>query len=80
MPQPGPGETWGGTLATATGLVFVAEEGGAFSAVEAATGRRLWSFPTNQGWKASPMTYRFDGRQYVAIAAGATILSFAVQE
>ena len=26
-------------------------------AVDAGTGKPLWSFPTNQTWKASPMTY-----------------------
>jgi hypothetical protein len=30
--------------------------------------------------KASPMTYAIDGRQYVAIASGANILSFALPE
>jgi hypothetical protein len=28
--------------------------------------------------KASPMTYAIDGKQYVAIASGANILSFAL--
>ena len=30
----------------------------------------LWSFQTSQLWKASPMTYMFDDKQYVAVAAG----------
>ena len=42
------------------------------------TGKPLWTFPTNAPWRASPMTYTFDGRQHIAIAAGATILSFAL--
>ncbi len=80
LPQPGPATTWGGTLTTATGLVFVAEEGGALMAVDAETGVPLWSFPANQPWKASPMTYQFDGRQHIAIAGNGVILSFAVQD
>jgi alcohol dehydrogenase (cytochrome c) len=80
LPQVGPANSWGGTLATASGLVFVAEDGGAFMAVDAATGQPLWLFRTNATWRASPMTYQFDGRQHVAIAAGGTILSFALQE
>jgi len=79
LPQPGPAMSWGGTLSTATGLVFVAEEGGALMAVDAATGEPLWSFQTSQVWRASPMTYMFDGRQHVAIASGNTILAFALQ-
>ena len=78
LAQPGPANSWGGTLATASGLVIVGEEGGALMAVDAATGRPLWSFQTNQTWKASPMTYMFDGRQYIAVAAGPNIIAFSV--
>jgi alcohol dehydrogenase (cytochrome c) len=80
LAQNGPAVSWGGTLATATGLVFVAEDGGAFMAVDAATGAPLWKFPTNQTWKASPMTYMFDGKQHVAIAAGGNIIAFALPQ
>jgi alcohol dehydrogenase (cytochrome c) len=65
-------------LGTASGLVFVAEDGGSLMAVDSASGQPLWHFQANTLWKASPMTYRFDGRQYVAIAAGPTILAFAL--
>jgi alcohol dehydrogenase (cytochrome c) len=78
IPQPGPASSWGGTLSTATGLVIFGEEGGALMAADGVTGTPLWSFPTNQGWKASPMTYLFDGKQYVAVAAGSTILAFSL--
>jgi len=78
--QNGPAVSWGGTLATATGLVFVAEDGGALMAVDAASGAPMWKFPTNQTWKASPMTYLFDGRQFIAIAAGSNILAFALPQ
>jgi alcohol dehydrogenase (cytochrome c) len=80
LPQIGPANSWGGTLATGSGLVFVAEDGGAFIAVDAASGRPLWSFQTNQTWKASPMTYVFDGKQHVAIAAGPNVIAFALPD
>jgi alcohol dehydrogenase (cytochrome c) len=80
LPQTGPAVSWGGTLTTATGLVFVAEDGGALMAVDATSGAPLWKFQTNQTWKASPMTYTFDGRQYVAIAAGGNILALTLQQ
>jgi alcohol dehydrogenase (cytochrome c) len=80
LPQPGPANSWGGTLTTASGLVIVGEEGGALMAVDAVSGKPLWSFQTNQLWKASPMTYMFDGRQYVAVAAGSTIIALALPE
>ena len=78
LPQPGPAESWGGTLSTATGLVIFGEEGGALMAADAASGKPLWSFQTNQTWKASPMTYQFDGKQYVAVAAGPSIIAFGI--
>ena len=80
LPQVGPGATWGGTLATATGLVFFCEDSGAFMAADATNGKPLWSFQTNQYWKASPMAYGFDGRQYLAVAAGSTIFAFGLTE
>jgi alcohol dehydrogenase (cytochrome c) len=78
LPQNGPANSWGGTLATASGLVFVGEDGGSLMAVDAETGRPLWSFATNQTWRASPMTYTFDGREYVAVAAGPNIVALAL--
>jgi alcohol dehydrogenase (cytochrome c) len=48
-------------------------------AADAVTGKPLWKFQTNQNWKASPMTYMFDGQQFVAVAAGGTVIGFAVQ-
>jgi alcohol dehydrogenase (cytochrome c) len=80
LPQTGPANSWGGTLSTKSGLVFFGEDSGAFTAVDAASGEPLWRFPTNGLWKASPMTYVFDGRQYVAIASGPNLLAFALPE
>jgi len=76
QPESGPGDSWGGVLSTAGGVVFFGDDSGWFAAVDAKTGKRLWSFPANVLWKASPMTYQFDGKQYVAIAAGPAILAF----
>jgi alcohol dehydrogenase (cytochrome c) len=80
LPQPGPAQSWGGTLATATGLVFFGAEGGELMAVDDSTGKPLWSYQTNHSWKASPMTYSFDGKQHIAVAAGSNILAFAIQD
>jgi alcohol dehydrogenase (cytochrome c) len=73
-----PEANYSGVLATAGGLVFYGETGGGFAAADARTGRTLWHFETNEVWKASPMTYMMAGKQYVAIAAGGNILSFAL--
>jgi PQQ-dependent dehydrogenase (methanol/ethanol family) len=77
--QTGPPEAnYSGVLSTAGGLVFYGETGGSFAAVDAKSGRTLWHFNTGQQWKASPMTYVTGGRQYVAIASGGSVLSFAL--
>lgn len=65
-----PGPTNGGTLATAGNLVFQGTAGGDFQAFTADTGKRLWTFPTQTGILAAPMTYSVKGVQYVAILVG----------
>jgi len=76
----GQAPSWGGTLSTATGLVFFGEDSGMLMAVDASSGRPLWQFQTNQLWKASPMTFVFDGKQYISVAAGQSIFAFAVTD
>ena len=75
----GPQETnYTGVLATAGGLVFHGETGGDFAAVDAKSGKTLWTFRSNDSWRASPMTYMVDGRQYIAGAVGPNVISFAL--
>jgi alcohol dehydrogenase (cytochrome c) len=73
-----PSPNYGGVLSTAGGVLFYSESSGGFAAVDAQTGSSLWHFETGQSPKASPMTYVVNGRQFVAIASGASILSFAL--
>ena len=76
---PGPVQSnYSGVLTTAGGLLFFGESSGGFAAVDARTGKYLWHFETNHAIKASPMTYAIDGKQYVAIASGTNVLSFAL--
>ncbi|MBL8237517.1 MAG: PQQ-binding-like beta-propeller repeat protein [Bryobacterales bacterium] len=78
VPQDGPGDTWTGTLTTAGGLVIFGDDGGALSAADAATGKRLWSFPFTDNLHTSPMTYMFDNKQYVSIINGSVVYAFGV--
>jgi alcohol dehydrogenase (cytochrome c) len=71
---------WGGTLATAGGLVFAGDIEGNFIAVDARTGKDLWHFQTGAAIYAPPVTYMLDGKQYVAIAAGADLIAFGLPE
>jgi len=75
-PLEGDTNSWAGVMSTDGGLVFYGAPSGAFAAVDAKTGKPLWSFQTNQRWGASPMTYEIDGIQYVLISSGPNILSF----
>ena len=77
-PQSGGGRSSAGTMATAAGLVFFGDDAGSFEAVDAQSGRALWHFNTGQDINASPMSYAVGGKQYVAIAAGSDVFSFAL--
>jgi alcohol dehydrogenase (cytochrome c) len=73
-----PGNGSGGALGTAGGLIFFGDDSNAFEAVEATSGKPLWHFNTGESINASPMTYAYAGRQYVAIAAGGSVITFAL--
>ena len=60
----------GGVLATAGNVLFMGEGSGMFNAYDSRTGKLLWQFDCGAGVNAPPVTYRIDGRQYVAVAAG----------
>jgi alcohol dehydrogenase (cytochrome c) len=77
-PQAGDGGSAAGTMTTAGGLVFFGDDAESFEAVEARTGKPLWHFTTGQRFHASPMSYAVLGKQYVAIASGNDIFSFAL--
>ena len=77
-PQAGGVRSSGGTMTTAAVLVFFGDDAGSFEAVEAGSGKPLWHFNTGQEISASPMSYAVNGKQYVAIAAGSDVISFAL--
>jgi alcohol dehydrogenase (cytochrome c) len=80
VPETGKGDSWGGVLSTAAGVIFYGDDSGDFVAADASDGKPLWHYPANHLWKASPMTYQFDNKQYVAVASGQTIFSFGLVE
>jgi len=65
-------------MTTRSGLLFFGDNSESFEAVDARSGRPLWHFNTGQPLHASPMSYAVNGRQYVAIASGSDIFSFAL--
>ena len=81
IPKIGGSVTASGILSTAGGLVFYGDNtAGALVAVDAKTGRRMWQFDTLQVWKASPMTYAIDGRQFIGVVAGSTVRVFGLPD
>jgi len=63
----------GGALATAGGLLFYGEGtlfGGAFVALDAASGAERFRFWTRGGVNAAPITFLANGKQLVTVAAG----------
>jgi alcohol dehydrogenase (cytochrome c) len=74
------GSLTAGVLATAGGVVFAASREGFLFALDARTGASLWRFQTGAAIDASPISYAVAGRQFVAVAAGNVIFSFALPE
>ena len=65
----------GGPITTAGGLIFMAgTSDGKMRAFDLESGKVLWSTRLPAGGMATPMTYSIDGRQYVVVAAGGSII------
>jgi alcohol dehydrogenase (cytochrome c) len=68
---PEPFLTYSGAMVTAGDLAFYGTVDGWFRAVDARTGKVLWSRKLGSGIISAPMSYRGpDGHQYIAIATG----------
>ena len=65
-----PAPFWAGSVTTSAGLVFTGDMRGYAMALDARSGKKLWSFQTGSGIIGSPITYQLDGVQYVAIPSG----------
>jgi alcohol dehydrogenase (cytochrome c) len=57
-------------LATAGGLVFMADLERHFSAYDEATGERLWRTTLPAAAESTPITYAVNGKQYIAVVSG----------
>jgi len=66
-----PYPNYGGALATAGSLVFNGGIDGHFAAYDGATMKELWSFDAGTGIQAPPITFSINGKQYIAVLAGA---------
>jgi alcohol dehydrogenase (cytochrome c) len=69
-----------GLLSTAGGLLFGGDNGGNFVAWDAATGKPLWHAGVGASTSNGPQTFMLDGRQYVVVGAGDTLLAFTLNQ
>ncbi len=67
-----------GLLTTSGGLVFGGDREGYLFALDARTGKVLWKFQTGGMVIAPPISYSFRGKQYIAVAAGSAMFTFAL--
>ena len=65
-------------LSTAGGLVFSADGAGNLFALDAETGKPLWNFNLGVAFRANPVTYVVDGKQYIAVSAGNSLFVFSL--
>jgi PQQ-dependent dehydrogenase (methanol/ethanol family) len=63
----------GGTLSTGGNLVFWGDLHGDFKAIDAKSGKVVWSKNLGSGIGAGPVTYSVNGKQYVAVVVGRTV-------
>lgn len=69
-----------GILTTASDLLFSGGRDGYFFALDAHNGALLWKAALGGTVASGPMSYAVDGRQYVAVAAGNCLFSFALRK
>ena len=69
-----------GILSTAGGLVFSGSVDGYFFALDAASGEELWHIAVGRQVHAAPISFAVDGTQYVTIAAGNVVYTFALAD
>ncbi|MCC6707147.1 MAG: PQQ-dependent dehydrogenase, methanol/ethanol family [Gammaproteobacteria bacterium] len=60
----------GGALVTGGGLVFTGNQTGYALALDETSGEVLWKFQTGSAVRGQPVTWKMDGRQYVALTSG----------
>ena len=69
-----------GILTTATDLLFTGGREGYFYALDARTGSELWKASLGGQIVNGPITYAVDGKQYVTIISGNSLITFGLRE
>ena len=72
--------TESGMLTTASDLLFTGGREGYFYALDARNGTELWRASLGGSVEAAPITFSVDGKQYISIAAGHALFTFALRQ
>src|SRR5947199_7992300 len=60
-----------GPVVTATGLIFAGTRDKKIRAIDADTGKGIWTFETEAGLEGMPAIYEINGREYIVFCAAA---------
>jgi alcohol dehydrogenase (cytochrome c) len=69
-----------GILTTASDLLFTGGREGYFHALDARTGDVLWKVALGGQIANGPMTYAIDGKQYVSVISGNSLITFGLRD
>jgi alcohol dehydrogenase (cytochrome c) len=69
-----------GILTTATDLLFSGGREGYFYALDGRSGDLLWKANVGGGVASGPISYAVNGRQYISVTAGNSLLVYALKE
>jgi len=69
-----------GLLTTASDLLFTGGREGYFYALDARTGKVLWKANLGGQIVMAPITYEVDGKQYVSVISGHTLVTFGLRD
>jgi alcohol dehydrogenase (cytochrome c) len=69
-----------GILTTASDLLFTGGREGYFHALDARTGDLLWKASLGGQIAMGPITYAVDGRQYVSVISGNSLITFGLRQ
>ena len=67
-------------LTTASDLLFTGGREGYFHGARRATGALLWKASLGGQIVMGPITYQVDGKQYVSVIAGHTLVTFGLRD
>ena len=68
-------QCYAGSVATASGLVFVGRNDGRLTALDSDNGKLLWQFQTGAGMNATASVFESDGKQYVVAYSAGNVLA-----